>query len=97
MFISFIGLDGSSIGEKAVNSTRIGTVFDPSLSDPPRFSGESAASRSLHALSDKELLEWFVRRHEEAAFAEIAKRHGPLVLGICRRVLRRSHDAEDAF
>jgi RNA polymerase sigma factor (sigma-70 family) len=48
-------------------------------------------------LPDRELLERFSERHEEASFAEIVRRHGPMVLGLCRRVLQNEHDAEDAF
>ena len=47
--------------------------------------------------SDGELLERFVARRDEAAFEAIVRRHGPMVLGVCRRVLRDHHDAEDAF
>jgi len=49
------------------------------------------------ALTDRELLEGYVRGREEAAFAALVRRHGPMVWGVCRRILRHSHDAEDAF
>ncbi len=48
-------------------------------------------------LSDGELLGAFVDRRDEAAFEALVRRHGPMVLGVCRRALRNSHDAEDAF
>ncbi len=48
-------------------------------------------------LDDGELLERFVSRHDEAAFAALVALHGPLVLGVCRRILRDQHEIEDAF
>src|SRR5262245_23309255 len=46
---------------------------------------------------DGVLLRQFVERKDEGAFAALLDRHGPLVLGICRQVLRNEQDAEDAF
>lgn len=47
--------------------------------------------------SDSRLIARFVRGRDEAAFAALVRRHGPLVLGVCYRVLQDSHAAEDAF
>lgn len=47
--------------------------------------------------TDAELLERFSACHEERAFAALVQRYGPLVLGVCRRVLCHTQDAEDAF
>jgi RNA polymerase sigma factor (sigma-70 family) len=49
--------------------------------------------------ADGELLEWFENHHAEAeaAFEELVVRHGPMVLDVCRRVLRDPNDVEDAF
>src|SRR5262245_17792014 len=46
--------------------------------------------------ADRELLEPFALRRDEAAFAVLVQRHGPMVLGVCRRLLDE-HDAADAF
>jgi RNA polymerase sigma factor (sigma-70 family) len=57
------------------------------------------AIRQLHVedgRSDADLLGAFVRTRDAAAFEWLVRRHGPMVLGVCRRVLGH-HDAEDAF
>lgn len=47
--------------------------------------------------ADGRLVRRFAAAHDEAAFAAILRRHGPMVLGVCRRRLRDPHEAEDAF
>lgn len=46
---------------------------------------------------DAELLSRFSLHRDEAAFTTLVRRHGPMVLAVCRRVLRDGHTAEDAF
>jgi RNA polymerase sigma factor (sigma-70 family) len=48
-------------------------------------------------LSDGQLLECYIRSREESAFAALVRRHGPMVWGVCRRILRGHQDVEDAF
>ena len=52
---------------------------------------------AVGGLSDGQLLGRFVEGREQAVFEAIVLRHGPMVWGVCRRVLRDHHDAEDAF
>ena len=56
-----------------------------------------ATVRAAEEQTDGQLLQRFTQRHEEEAFALLLRRHGPMVLGVCRRVLRHVQDAEDAF
>src|SRR5690242_5026060 len=56
-----------------------------------------AAKSNAQTQPDQELVERFVVCHDEAAFAVLVKRHGPVVLSVCRSVLRHQQDAEDVF
>jgi RNA polymerase sigma factor (sigma-70 family) len=49
-----------------------------------------------HSASDALLLGSFLQHNDEEAFAALVARHGPMVLGVCRRVLGNRHEAEDA-
>jgi RNA polymerase sigma factor (sigma-70 family) len=47
--------------------------------------------------TDGQLLEQFLLQRDETAFTTLVQRHGPMVLGVCRRILENATDAEDAF
>jgi RNA polymerase sigma factor (sigma-70 family) len=56
-----------------------------------------AAPPDAGGQSDRALVLRFVEERDESAFAALVQRHGPMVLGVCLRVLGDEHDAEDAF
>ena len=58
------------------------------------------SSQTAEELSDENLLDQFLssdQAESEEAFRALVDRHGPMVLGVCRHVLNRHHDAEDVF
>ncbi|HEY7424322.1 MAG TPA: sigma-70 family RNA polymerase sigma factor, partial [Gemmataceae bacterium] len=67
-------------------STTLGTIL--------RHMRQLAAGENR---SDRELLEAFAGRHDEDSFAVLVRRHGPLVLRVCRHLLHQEQDAEDVF
>src|SRR5438309_7041300 len=54
-------------------------------------------SSPVAELPDRDLLHRFSAAGDEAAFAEIVRRHGAMILGLCRRLLADHHLAEDSF
>jgi RNA polymerase sigma factor (sigma-70 family) len=55
------------------------------------------ADQDFSRLDDQRLLDIFRNQRDELAFATLVHRHGPVVFGVCRRLLHNEHDAEDAF
>src|SRR5437868_2570557 len=58
---------------------------------------QNVAAPGAGRRSDGQLLDRFLATRDERAFAALVERHGPMVLSVCRRVLRDPHDTEDAF
>src|SRR6267142_57627 len=64
-------------------------AITPTVSTRPRT--------QLALLTDGQLLYRFAHRGDQNAFAVLVHRHGPMVLGVCRRILQHDQDTEDAF
>jgi RNA polymerase sigma factor (sigma-70 family) len=62
-----------------------------------RRMGRLTGLQGALSLTDAQLLDRFVARRDEPAFAALMVRHGPMVLCLCRQMLRDAQEAEDAF
>src|SRR5437667_903765 len=69
----------------------------PQLALVLRHIHKLAAGHSSPQRTDRQLLDDFSVRRDEAAFGALVARHGEMVLRVCRRVLHHEQDAEDAF
>ncbi|HYV39989.1 MAG TPA: sigma-70 family RNA polymerase sigma factor, partial [Gemmataceae bacterium] len=68
-----------------------------SLGDLMTYLRKVCASQEANHLPDGDLVTRFVANRDEAAFAILVQRHGPMVLSVCQRLLSDGHAAEDAF
>ena len=72
-------------------------MADGQLHDVVEYIRGLAVAPESSSQSDTELLRRFLAQRDEGAFEALVRRHGPMVLGLCRRLLREPQDAEDAF
>lgn len=98
VFPNFLGMNFARCGQYKVESD----TGDEALSASP-LSNYLAHLRGILARregaepTDGQLLERYLSERDERAFETLVRRHGPMVLGVCRRILGNNHDAEDAF
>jgi RNA polymerase sigma factor (sigma-70 family) len=83
--------------ERRARSERGLDMTTASVSPLLRHIQKLTASCGVQEWTDRQLLEGFAARGDEAAFTALVYRHGPMVLRVCRRVLHHEQDAEDAF
>src|SRR5215469_8418317 len=88
------------LAESITGRNTIRSLFTMSTSTLGLFLRHLALSEEVSRLgttSDRDLLAAYELGHSQAAFTELMRRHGPMVLRTCRRVLGVGPDAEDAF
>src|SRR5262249_28754757 len=86
-----------TIGRKTVPSRSTNRMASRQLTLVLRHIHKIAGEQGARTLRDRQFLARSRAHADEAAFATLVPRHGPLVLGVCRRVLHSVHDADDAF
>jgi RNA polymerase sigma factor (sigma-70 family) len=97
-FSSFADAFRASIDRSAgVDSRRNRIMATGNLSERVAATHAANSSESMRGAADSELLDNFLYRGDQAAFATLVQRYGPMVLGVCQRILRHTQDAEDAF
>jgi RNA polymerase sigma factor (sigma-70 family) len=69
----------------------------PVLTDVLRHLGRMCQAPDGDPLTDADLLRRFIAERDQTAFTLLVERHGPMVLGACRRILGELHGAEDCF
>jgi RNA polymerase sigma factor (sigma-70 family) len=72
-------------------------MADGQLHDVVEYIRGLVVAPDLASLTDSDLLERIRVQRDESAFEALVRRHGPMVLGLCRRILHDPQDAEDAF
>ena len=82
--------------EDGPTGRRVRVAAEP-LGDVMRRMGRLDGLQGALSLTDAQLLDRFIARRDEPAFAALMVRHGPMVLCLCRQMLRDVQDAEDAF
>src|SRR5262249_4193845 len=83
--------------KQALPSSGASDMGTGQLNSVIRHLRKAAFREEVGAIADGQLLERFIHHGAEAPCEVLGRRPGPLVLGVCRRVLRHAHDAEDAF
>jgi RNA polymerase sigma factor (sigma-70 family) len=73
------------------------TIMSTAPSGLLRHVHRLVAAPGLDRLTDRQLLRRFADEGDQEAFALLLRRHGPMVLGVCRRLLGHEQDSEDAF
>src|SRR5262249_31840927 len=81
--------DGPLRGDRAMATARLAAVL--------RHIGSLAADQKGSEQTDGALLRAFLDNNDQQAFEALVRRHGPMVLRVCRRTLGNAHDAEDAL